>query len=225
MLILKNFTVAIDGPAGSGKSTIAKQIAKKYNFLYLDTGAMYRAITYYFLQNNIDIKNKNEVLNALEKIKISFDKENNCMLNGTDVSKEIRTKNVNNFVSQVSSIVEIREAMVKLQREIASKTSSVLDGRDIGSVVLPNANLKIFLTASVEERAKRRYEEEKSKGIATNFETVLENIKERDYIDTTKKFGALKKVDDAILIDTTNIPIDKVIEKICLELNKKYDRK
>lgn len=208
-----NFIMAIDGPAGSGKSTIAKILAERHNLTYLDTGAMYRMVAYYFLENNVDLDNDAEVRLNLAKVVLDI-KANRFFLNGKDVSEEIRTPRVSGLVSFVARLKRVRERLVELQREISSGKNVVLDGRDIGTVVFPDASLKIFLVASPEERAKRRMKDYEEKGIKESYEKVLEGIKERDLIDSTRKESPLKKADDAVEIDTSNLNIEEVTEII-----------
>ena len=210
---MKNFIMAIDGPAGSGKSTIAKILAEKNNLTYLDTGAMYRMVALYFFENNVDLDNDMEVKLNLDKIKMDIEKDK-FILNGKDVSKDIRTPRVSGLVSFVARIKRVREKLVELQREISRGKNVVLDGRDIGTVVFPNAPLKIFLIASPEERAKRRMKEYEEKGIKEDFEAVLANIKERDMIDATRSESPLKKADDAVEIDTSFMTIEEVTDEI-----------
>lgn len=210
---MKNFIMAIDGPAGSGKSTIAKILAEKNNLTYLDTGAMYRMVALYFFENNVDLDNDMEVKLNLDKIKMDIEKDK-FILNGKDVSKDIRTPRVSGLVSFVARIKRVREKLVELQREISRGKNVVLDGRDIGTVVFPNAPLKIFLIASPEERAKRRMKEYEEKGIKEDFEAVLANIKERDMIDSTRSESPLKKAEDAVEIDTSFMTIEEVTDEI-----------
>ncbi len=210
---MRNFIIAIDGPAGSGKSTIAKILAEKNNLTYLDTGAMYRMVALYFLENNVDLDNDAEVRLNLAKIKLDIEKDK-FFVNGEDVSKEIRSPRVSNLVSFVARIKRVRERLVELQREISYGKNVILDGRDIGTVVFPNADLKVFLIASPEERAKRRLKEYEEKGIQENFESVLANIKERDMIDSTREESPLKKAEDAVEVDTSFMTIDEVTETI-----------
>lgn len=206
--------IAVDGPAGAGKSTISKLVAKKLGIQYLDTGAMYRAVTLYFLENNVDFSNIDEVENSLDKIHIDF-LNNILFLNNIDVSKQIREKNVNDNVSAVSAIAIVREKMVDLQRKMSNNKSVILDGRDIGTVVFPNANYKFFLVASVDIRAQRRYKEELEKGNkSANIDDIKKSIENRDYIDSTRKVTPLKKADDAIQIDTSYMNIEEVVESI-----------
>lgn len=211
---MKNFQVAIDGPAGSGKSTISKLVAKKLNFNHIDTGAMYRAVTLEALNRNIDINNEEEY-NFLKDIKVEYSNDL-ILLNGVDVSKEIRSSKVTSNVSAVSKLKVVREAMVDIQKQVASVGCVLMDGRDIGYVVLPNANVKIFLTASIEERAKRRCAENNE-----DFEAIKEEIRERDFKDSNREISPLKQANDAILIDTTSLSIDEVIEKIINLINER----
>lgn len=209
--------VAVDGPAGSGKGTVTKQIEKKLGFLNLDTGATYRCVALQVLRKKADLKDEKKITEIANSIDIKIDNTGDkdiVLLNGEDVSKEIRSKEVTAIVSQVSSIIPVRERMVNVQRKLAVGKNVIVEGRDIGTVVFPNADVKIYLDASVEERAKRRYEENKQNGIDTTYEEVLENVKSRDYNDMHKKFGALKKADDAIVVDTTNLTINQVVEKV-----------
>lgn len=217
---MRNFIMAIDGPAGSGKSTIAKILAEKHNLTYLDTGAMYRMVALYFFENNVDLDNDMEIKLNLNHVKMDIEKDR-FILNGNDVSKEIRTPRVSGLVSFVARIKMVRDKLVELQREISRGKNVVLDGRDIGTVVFPDAPLKIFLIASPEERAKRRMKEYEEKGMKENFEAVLANIKERDMIDSTRSEGPLKKADDAVEIDTSFMTIDEVVEKISSLLKEK----
>ncbi len=206
--------IAFDGPAGSGKSTIAKIISEKLGITYLDTGAMYRAVTLYFLENNVDFNDENQVEINLEKIELEFINDK-LYLNNKDVSVQIREKNVNDNVSFVSAIRIVREKMVDLQRKMSGKKSVVLDGRDIGTVVFPNADYKFYITASVDVRARRRYEEELQKGISNlSFDEVKKSMENRDYIDSNREVTPLRKADDAIEIDTSDMSIEEVLEKI-----------
>ncbi|MGL5459263.1 MAG: (d)CMP kinase, partial [Cetobacterium sp.] len=203
---MKNYIIALDGPAGSGKSTIAKVIAKNFGLTYLDTGAMYRMVALYILENNIDFNNVADVENILNNIKVDII-DDKFILNGKDVSLEIRTPEVTKIVSPVSAIKAVRVKLVDLQREISKGKKVILDGRDIGTVVFPNADLKVFLVASPEERAKRRVKDYASKGITEDFETVLKDILERDHTDSTRKESPLKKAEDAIEVDTSFLNI------------------
>ena len=214
--------ITIDGPSGAGKSTIAKLIADKLGFKYLDTGAMYRAVTLYMIENQVDIKNEEEVINALNKLNIGFDSNYRVYLDSQDITEDIRKEKVVKFVSEVSAISSVRRKMVDLQRDIAKEGNYILDGRDAGSVVFPNADYKFYLEASLEERAKRRYKEELSKEVDISFEEVKESIKKRDKYDCNRKDSPLVVPENAIIIDTTNMTIDEVAEEITdIFLNKK----
>lgn len=217
--------VAVDGPAGSGKGTVTKRIEKELGFLNLDTGATYRCVALEVLRRGRSLDNEKEIIKVANEIDIQIKNEGEkdiILLNGEDVSKEIRTKEVTAIVSQVSSIIPVREKMVEVQRNLAKGKNVIVEGRDIGTVVFPNADIKIYLDASEEVRAKRRYEENKQNGIDTTYEEVLENVRMRDYNDMHKKVGALKKADDAILVDSTNLSIDEVVNKIKeIIINKK----
>ena len=208
--------IAIDGPGAAGKSTVAKLAAKKLNLTYIDTGAMYRCLALYALENNIDIKNEDALANAAQKISIFMDENGNVFLNNRNVSKEIRGVEVTKIVSPVSYPRKVREIFVLKQQELAktAKNGVVMDGRDIGTVVLPDANLKIYQIASSYIRAKRRYDENVLKGILTPLEEIEKEIAHRDYLDMNKGFGALKKADDAIELDTSNMSVEEVVDFI-----------
>lgn len=208
-----NKIVAIDGPAGSGKGTVAKILANKLNLTYIDTGAMYRAIAYLTLKNNVDIKDEDKIIELAKNSKIEF-LNDKVYVNGEDVSSKIRTMEVTRIVSPISSIVKLREILVDLQRNMANGLDVIMEGRDITTVVFPNATYKFYLDASTEERAHRRFKENSLKGMQVTYEEILENIKKRDYNDMHKEVGALIKSDDAIYIDSTNLTIDEVVEKI-----------
>lgn len=209
--------VAIDGPAGTGKGTISKLISDRLNFLSIDTGAMYRAVTLNLIRNNISLDDLKGVLEVLENSNIELTIDENgqkTFLNGEDVSALIRMPDVTSLVSPVSSIKEIREKLVELQRKFATGKDIVMEGRDITTVVFPNADIKIYLTAEQEERANRRYKEMIEKGIETTYEEVYESIKKRDHNDINKEYGALKVAEDAIVIDSTDMTIEEVYEKV-----------
>ncbi|GIM34058.1 MULTISPECIES: (d)CMP kinase [Paraclostridium] len=210
---MKNLVIAVDGPAGAGKSTIAKIVADKMNINYIDTGAMYRAITYKVLQSGIDINNENEVIEIAKKSDIDF-KDNNIYLDGKILKEEIRTPEVSHNVSNVAQIKDVRHLMVDVQRDIGNKSSVILDGRDIGSYVFPNADYKFFLVASSKERGERRYKELIKKGYNTTLEEVINDVIRRDEIDSNREFAPLVKANDAIEIDTTGKSIDKVVESV-----------
>ena len=215
---MKNLVIAVDGPAGAGKSTIAKLIAEKLNINYIDTGAMYRAITYKCLQNNIDINNEKEVISIAKDCEIDF-KDNNIYLNGEILKDEIRTMEVSNNVSNVAKIKEVRYLMVDVQRNIGKINSVILDGRDIGSYVFPNADYKFFLVATPEERGKRRYKELVNKGYDVNLEEIINDIIKRDEIDSNREFAPIVKADDAIEIDTTGKSINEVVQSVLSKIN------
>lgn len=209
--------VAVDGPAGSGKGTVTKRIEKELGFLNLDTGATYRCLALQVLRNELTLGQEEEIVKLADNIDIEINKiegRDAILLNGEDVSKEIRTKEVTSIVSQISSIVKVREIMVKKQRELAKGQDIIVEGRDIGTVVFPNADIKIYLDASEDVRANRRYKENMQNGIDMTYEEVLQNVKMRDYNDMNKKVGALKKAEDAIVIDSTNLTIDEVVQEI-----------
>ncbi len=215
---MKPITIAIDGPASSGKSTVAKIIAKKLGYTYLDSGAMYRSATYLALKNNLSENNVQEILEQLAKNPISFgrtgDSNQSVFVGKEDVTLAIRQNDVTNNVSWVAAIPEIRKELVNQQRLIAKDGAIIMDGRDIGTVVLPDAELKIFLVASVEERAERRFKENKEKGIETELPLLKQEIIERDYKDSHRKVSPLKAAPDAIIFDTTGINIDGVVDFI-----------
>lgn len=205
--------IAIDGPAGAGKSTIAKRLSGELGFLYLDTGAMYRAVALAMLGKNVPADNESEVAKLLEIADIDIRYENGkqkVFLGGEDVSERIREHSVSKAASDFSALPCVRLKMVELQREIAGKTDTILDGRDIGTYVLPKAEIKFFLTASVEERARRRYAELKEKGVDCTLDGIRKDIETRDYNDSHRAFAPLKKADDAVEIDTTGMSIDEV---------------
>lgn len=211
--------IAIDGPAGAGKSTIAKKIAKELNITYIDTGAMYRALTYKVLTNKIDIKNTKEIIKLAQESNIEFFQEN-IYLDNNIINEEIRLPEVSKNVSYVAKIPEVRQILIEIQRKIAKNQDIIMDGRDIGTHVLCNSNFKIFLTASVEERSHRRYLELKSKGLNVSFNDIKQDIMNRDKIDKERKFSPLVKADDAIEIDTTDLSIEDVVNKIILLFRK-----
>lgn len=209
--------IALDGPAGSGKSTVAKAISKKLDVLYLDTGATYRACALKCLRSGVDVKDESKVEPLIESAHIEVKYENGSqitLLDGQDVSSEIRLNEVSMLASAVSALKCVRLKMVELQRSIASKTDCVLDGRDIGSYVLPNAKYKFFITADPEIRAKRRYDELISRGQEVDFDVLLDEIKTRDYNDSHREFSPLVKADDAILVDTSSMTVEEVTDKI-----------
>ncbi len=209
-----SFIVAIDGPAGSGKGTVAKKISELFGLLNIDTGAMYRCITLEMINQKINLEEIQKIIDISKNIDIDMKENGTILLNGKDVTKEIRSKEVSGLVSQVSSITEVRLNMVNLQRKMAENKNVIMEGRDITTYVFPNADVKIYLDASVEERAKRRFLEMQEKGITTTFDEVLENIKKRDENDRHKEIGSLMIAPDAAVVDTTNYSIDEVVNKI-----------
>jgi len=213
---MKKIVVAIDGPAGSGKSTTAKLLAQRLGYFYIDTGAMYRAVTLFLLRNNIPF-DEDKICSALKGITIEFkyvDGSLRTMLNGEDVSEEIRLPDVTKYVSPVSAIKCVRDFLVEQQRLMGKEGGVVMDGRDIGTVVFPNAELKIYLVASLEERIRRRMLELKQKGLDVSIEDVRHQIETRDRIDSYREHSPLQKAKDAIEIDTTDLTIDEQVEKI-----------
>lgn len=210
---MKNLVIAVDGPAGAGKSTIAKIVADKLNINYIDTGAMYRAITYKVLTNNIDINDEKAIVEVAKNSDIDF-KDNNIYLDGKILKEEIRTPQVSHNVSNIAQIKDVRHLMVDVQRDIGNKSSVILDGRDIGSYVFPNADYKFYLVASPEERGERRYKELIKKGYETTLDEVINDVIRRDKIDSNREFAPLVKAKDAIEIDTTGKNIDNVVESV-----------
>ncbi len=217
-------SVAIDGPAGAGKSTIAKKLAAKLQCTYIDTGAMYRTVGYYCIQQGIDYNNEQQTVEALRTMHIQMKYENNTQLiylNEENVSDAIRTQEVATAASKVATYIKVREGLVQMQQMLAKQQSVVMDGRDIGTVVLQDATLKIFLTASPEERAKRRYIEYQQKGLPCDFDALVEEIKARDTQDTTRQASPLRQAEDAVVIDSTTQSIDEVVESIYTLLGQK----
>lgn len=209
--------IAIDGPAGAGKSTIAKLIAKQLGLVYIDTGAMYRAVGLKAKRNNIACSEQEKIEEMLKNTEVELKNENGVTavyLDGENVSTEIRLPEISRMASDISAVPVVRYAMVEMQRSMANKTDTILDGRDIGTFVLPNADVKIFLTASVEERAERRYKELIARGENVKREDVRSDIEKRDYNDSHRALAPLKKADDATEVDTTGMTIDQVCEKI-----------
>jgi cytidylate kinase len=228
---MKQIVIAIDGFSSCGKSTIAKELSKILTYKYVDTGAMYRAVTLYLIQNHIDFNNIQDVINALEKISITFkiDEQTQIQetfLNGENIENEIRVNpRVAGFVSNVSSISEVRRFLVKQQQELGKLRGIIMDGRDIGTVVFPDAELKLFITADPNVRAQRRFDELKAKGNTTTFEEVLANLTKRDYIDSNRDDSPLMKADDAIEIDNSNINQKEQLELILKLVNEKIGLK
>lgn len=207
--------IAIDGYSSCGKSTLAKQLAKALDFIFIDTGAMYRAVTLYFIQQKVNINNEEEVLKALDYINIEFkncEGLNTTFLNGSNVEDEIRNQGVSNKVSEVSAITSVRKKMVALQRQMSGNQSVVMDGRDIGTVVFPNADIKFFVTADPIVRAQRRFNELVAKNQTTDLAQVISNLQHRDKIDTSRTDSPLRQADDAIVLDNTNLTVNEQFE-------------
>lgn len=209
--------IAVDGPAGSGKSSVSKEVAKRKEIAYLDTGAMYRMVTYYMLANGIDPQT-DEISEVLRNIDIGID-GTEFYVNGDDVTLAIRTHDVNNMVSEVSARKEVRDFLVEQQRKIGRSKDIIIDGRDIGTVVFPNADYKFYLEASPEERAKRRVKENEGLDVSSNYDEILESIKNRDYLDSNRSESPLKMADDAVLIDTTSLSFEDVVGRILERVN------
>ena len=215
--------VAIDGPAAAGKSTVAKIIAEKKGYTYIDTGAMYRAFTWYCLKKGVDCQNEAACVALIPEVNIELKPGHIVLCNGEDVSFAIRQTDVSGNVSYIASYKEIRLALVVLQRAMAEKDSVIMDGRDIGTYVLPNADVKIYQIASVETRAVRRYEENISKGIPCTLEEIEEDVRKRDYIDSHREFAPLKPAVDSILLDTSYMSIQEVVDAIIEIIDKKIE--
>lgn len=207
---MKRVVVAIDGPAAAGKSTISKLVAKSLGFTYIDTGAMYRAFTSYVIDKGVDPKNEKECVKLIPEVDIVLYPDGKVMCSGKDVTRIIREQKVSSNVSYIASYKEIRLALVKLQRKMAESQSVVMDGRDIGTYVLPNADVKIFMVASVKERADRRFKENMEKGIPCTYEEIVEDVEKRDRIDSSRAFAPLKPAEDSILLDTSLLSIEQV---------------
>ncbi len=218
-----SFNIAIDGPAGAGKSTIAKQLAKDLGVVYVDTGAMYRAMAYYFIINGIGEKEIVKIIDACKHVDVTISYEDgvqNVWLNGENVSDKIRTEEVGNMASATSVYPVVRNKLVELQQQLASKTDVIMDGRDIGTVVLPNADVKIYMTAGSAIRAKRRFDELTAKGIECDVAEIEQDIIDRDYRDMNRETSPLKKADDAIELDTSYLDIDGVVAAMKEIINK-----
>ena len=212
-----SMNIAIDGPAGAGKSTIAKRLAKKLGFIYVDTGAMYRAMAYYFLQHNIDAKDEKEIAGACPDVDVTITYENGeqqVLLNGENVNGVIRNEEVGNMASSTSVYPVVRKKLVELQRQLAKSADVIMDGRDIGTCVLPDAQVKIYLTASSATRAKRRYDELTEKGVSCDLAEIEKDIIDRDYRDMHRETSPLRQAEDAVLVDSSEMNIDEVVDAI-----------
>lgn len=206
-------SIAIDGPAGAGKSTIAKLIGEKYNLMYINTGSMYRAVTLFAMKEGIEPTQVDELCELIDTLNMYF-KNENLFVNDVDVTEELRSIQVTNNVSRYASILKVRQKLVQMQQKIAEEYDVIMDGRDIGTVVLKDASLKIFLTARAEERAKRRYDELIAKNVKVDYNNILEDIKKRDYIDSNREVDPLRKAEDAIEIDSSTMDINEVVDLI-----------
>ena len=218
------FVVAIDGPAGSGKGTITKLIAEKRNLVSIDTGAMYRCVALNCIEKGIDSTNLEGIEKVLEKIRIELKKidgEQRVFLNGKDVSKEIREPRVDDVVAKYAAIKQIRDKVTPMQRKMGETQNIIMEGRDIGTVVFPNADVKIFLDCSIEERARRRYKQDIEKGMNVNYEDILKEIQERHKLETERDIAPFVKAEDAILIDSTNMTIDEVVNRVIEIIDEK----
>lgn len=212
------YNVAIDGPAGAGKSTIAKLVAKEKGYIYVDTGAMYRGLAIHFLNRGIDPEDRDAVAEACRDAEVTIGYEDGVQqiyLNGENVTSMLRTEETGNMASKASAIPEVREKLLELQRSLAREKDVIMDGRDIGTNILPDADVKIYLTASVETRARRRYDELREKGEDCSLEEISRDIKERDERDMTREIAPLKKADDAVLVDSSDMTIQQVVDEIC----------
>lgn len=223
-----NLVVAIDGYSSCGKSTIAKALAKKLGFIYIDSGAMYRAVTLYFLRNQVDVQNEQAIAAALDQIELNFhsrDYQTHITLNGEEVSEEIRQMPVANFVSKVASLKQVRVEMVRQQQQMGAVKNIVMDGRDIGTAVFPDAPVKLFMTADPMVRAQRRFDELRNNGdMHTSLEEVYENLKQRDYADTTRVESPLIQAEDAVVLDNTELTPDEQLEFVFQLIKSKQPR-
>ena len=222
---MEKIAVAIDGPAAAGKSTVAKKVAEILHLIYIDTGAMYRAFTWYCLHKGVDCQDEAACVALIPEVTIELKEGGTVMCNEFDVTKEIRLPNVSGNVSYIASYKDIRLALVELQRKMAEKGSVIMDGRDIGTYVLPNADVKVYQIASVETRAVRRYDENIAKGIPCTLEEIEEDVRKRDYIDSHRDFAPLKPAADSILLDTSFLNVEEVVQEVLKIIDKKMKEK
>ncbi|MDO8445410.1 MAG: (d)CMP kinase [Deltaproteobacteria bacterium] len=224
---MKKIIVAIDGPSGSGKSTVAKRLAGRLGYMYIDTGAMYRAVALQAKRDNIDINDSASLIRLCESVRLEFVPDNGglrTILNGEDVSEAIRTPEMSMAASDISARKEVRQALLSLQRRMGENGGVVLEGRDVGTVIFPNAEAKFFLDASLEERGKRRYKELAAKGMDVTLEQTIEDVRKRDINDSSREIAPLKMADDAVLVDSTNIGVEEVVEKMIEVVQDKIGR-
>ena len=216
------FNIAIDGPSAAGKSTVADIVAEKLSYLHLDTGAMYRSVALAAIKNNIKLDDEEQLLKVIDKMHLEMLDDGRVLLDGVDVSDELRNNEVSMAASEVSKHNSVRQAMVKMQQDLAKNGGYILDGRDIGTVVLPNAEIKIFLVANSYDRAMRRYKQDLASGKDVDFQTILEDIEKRDYQDTHRAVSPLRKAEDAIEIDSSKLSIDEVVDRIMTIIDNKF---
>lgn len=221
------YNVAIDGPAGAGKSTIAKLVAKEMGFIYVDTGAMYRGMAIHFLKKGVDPEKREQIIRACDDAEVTLGYENGVQqiyLNGENVTDLLRTEEVGNMASRTSAVPEVRAKLLELQRSLAAEKDVIMDGRDIGTNILPDADVKVYLTASVETRAKRRFDELVEKGETCSLEEISRDIRERDERDMTRETAPLKKAEDAVLVDSSDMGIQEVVDVICRLCRERAER-
>lgn len=224
---MKKIIIAIDGPSGSGKSTVAKLLASRLGYMYIDTGAMYRAVALQAKRDSVDINDSSALNRLCNNVKLEFVPDNGglrTILNGEDVSEAIRTPEMSMAASDISARKEVREALLVLQRRMGEKGGVVLEGRDVGTVIFPNAEAKFFLDASLEERGKRRYKELAAKGMDVTLEQTIEDVRKRDDNDSSREIAPLKKADDAVVVDSTGLGIEEVVGKMTVVVNEKVNR-